>query len=145
MAPLRHPPRRRSEHLTNGDRKEVTERNRKSEPVTSQYATWRTRTAKPRLYYIAELSPLDGFGGGDGDPGEPGRGQPGADDVGRDQRPVRRVPEQDGIGFGQGQQRGHRGGAGCEGVLLAERGVWAYYALVPAAMDALSAVLSTTR
>jgi len=51
MAPLRHPPRRRSEHLTNGDRKEVTERNRKSEPVTSQYATWRTRTAKPRLYY----------------------------------------------------------------------------------------------
>lgn len=26
-----------------------------------------------------------------------------------------------------------------------KRGVWAYYALVPAAMDALSAVLSTTR
>jgi ArsR family transcriptional regulator len=26
-----------------------------------------------------------------------------------------------------------------------KRGVWAYYALVPSAMDALSAVLSTTR
>src|SRR6266536_1725799 len=50
MAPLRHPP-HRSQHLTKDDRKEVTERNRKPEPVTSQYATRRTRTAKPRLYY----------------------------------------------------------------------------------------------
>ena len=32
------------------------------------------------------------------------------------------------------------------GILTREkRGVWAYYALVPSAMDALSAVLSTTR
>ena len=52
MAPLRHPP-HHSQHLTKDDRKEVTERNRKPEPVTSQHATPRTRTAKPRLYYLA--------------------------------------------------------------------------------------------
>jgi hypothetical protein len=52
MAPLRHPPSRRSQHLTKDGRKEVTERNRKPEPVTSQYATPRTRNAKPRLYYM---------------------------------------------------------------------------------------------
>ena len=51
MAALRHPPRRRSQHLTKRGRKEVTGCNRKPEPITSQYATRRTRTAKPRLYY----------------------------------------------------------------------------------------------
>ena len=60
MAPLRHPP-HHSQHLTKDDRKEVTERNRKPEAVTSQYATWRTRTAKPRLYYKANsrVGPLE--------------------------------------------------------------------------------------
>ena len=53
MAPLRHPPRCRSQHLTKDGRKEVTGCNRKPEPVTSQYATRRTRNAKPRLYYLA--------------------------------------------------------------------------------------------
>jgi hypothetical protein len=52
MAPLRHPPRRRSSHLTKDDRKGVTRCNRKPEPITSQYATRRTRTAKARLYYL---------------------------------------------------------------------------------------------
>ena len=51
MAPLRHPPGRRSQHLTKDGRKEVTRCNRKPEPITSQYATRRTRTAKARLYY----------------------------------------------------------------------------------------------
>jgi hypothetical protein len=51
MAPLQHPPRRRGRHLRPGDRKEVTPCNRRPEPIRSQTATHRSRTAKPRQYY----------------------------------------------------------------------------------------------
>ena len=47
-----HPPRRRR-YLTPGDREEVTRCNRNPEPITSQSATERSRTAKPRPYYLA--------------------------------------------------------------------------------------------
>jgi hypothetical protein len=42
-------------------------------------------------------------------------------------------------------QRQRRAGAGGRRILTRDkRGVWAYYGLVPAAMNALAAVLSTT-
>jgi len=44
--------------------------------------------------------------------------QPRADEVGGDKGPVRRIPQQDGIGAGQGEQRRRGGRAGRDGVLL---------------------------
>ena len=57
-------------------------------------------------------------GGGHLGAGDSGRSQPGTDYVGRDECLVGRVPQQDRVGFGQGEQRGHGGGAGRGGVLL---------------------------
>ena len=57
-------------------------------------------------------------GRGELDPDEPGRGDPGSDDVGGDQGPDGRIPQQDDVGLGQSQQRGQRRWAGREGVFF---------------------------